>query len=145
MFLQACWCDPKPVAAKSVPPFWNLLSKYLSLHWNKNFDYCPVVDPRVSTISVWSAWAQLPSFHAVCTPASSHVHARILLGRGEICCLQGDLLLICLTLQSVTKQLLVHSNYMSVVFLTRRLSFPQHIKLLYLTRAVAASELCLLN
>lgn len=35
----------------------------------------------------------------------SHLHAQILLGRGESCCLQGDLLLISLALQSIIKQL----------------------------------------
>ena len=142
---EACWCDPKPVAAKSVPPFWKILSKLSSLHQNKNVDYCPVVDPRVSTISVWSAWPQLRFFDAVYTPAPSHARARILLGRGETCCLRGDLQLICLALQSIIKQLLAHSSCTLVVFLTHCLSLPQHIKLLYLTKAVASSGLCLLN
>jgi len=73
------------------------------------------------------------------------MHARILLGRGETCCLQGDLVLICLALQSVIKQLLAYSSYTLVVFLTCCLSFPQHVELLYLTRAGASSELCLLS
>lgn len=125
---QACWCDPKPVAAKSVPPFWKIFAKLLSLHQNENVDNCPKVDPRVATISIWP---QLPFFHAVYIPAPSHVHVRILFGKGETCSLQDDLLLICLALQSVIRQLLALSSYTLVVFLTCCLSFPQCIIVYY--------------
>lgn len=133
------------MAAKSVPPFWKILSKLFSLHQNK----------MLTTVPWWTQeFPQEVSEVLGCSFLSFMLSALLplpmcrhtfYLARIKTCCLQGDLVLICLALQSVIKQFLARASYRLVVFLTCCLYFPQRIKLLYSTRAVASSELRLLN